>query len=78
MDEPIVLDCDQCGTNSVFGLDGLKGDDRIICPACNVEYGFVAELLAIKKAFTKTLQSELGESLEGVEGVKFTKDDNLG
>jgi len=38
----------------------------------------VAELLAIKKAFTKTLQSELGESLEGVEGVKFTKDDNLG
>jgi hypothetical protein len=75
MDEPIILDCDQCGTNTVFGPDGLKGDDRIICPACNVDYGSVAELLAIKEDFAKSLQSELGESLEGVEGVKFIKDD---
>lgn len=74
MDEPMVLDCDKCGTNTVFGPDGLKSDDRIICPTCNVDHGSVAELLAIKKAFAKALQSGIGKSLEGVEGIKFTKD----
>lgn len=75
MDEPIILDCDKCGTNTVFGPDGLKGDDRIICPTCNVDYGSVAELLAVKKAIAKTFQSRLGEDFEGGEGVKFIKDD---
>jgi hypothetical protein len=29
MDDPIILDCDKCGANTVFGPDGLKGSDRI-------------------------------------------------
>ena len=75
IDEPIILDCDECGTNTVFGPDGLKGDDRIACPACNVDYGSVAELLAVKKAMAKSFQDGLGQSLDGVDGIKFTKDD---
>lgn len=71
MDDPIILDCDKCGANTVFGPDGLKGSDRIICAACNVDYGFVAELRAIKEA----IQSRFGGDFEDGEGIKFFKDD---
>ena len=75
IDEPIILDCDECGTNTVLGPDGRKGDDRVACPTCNMDYGSVAELLAVKENMAKTFQFGFGETFEGVGGVKFIKED---
>jgi hypothetical protein len=75
IDEPIILDCDECGTNTVFGPDGLKSDERITCPACHMDYGSVAEILTLKKAAAETAQFRFGKTFEGVEDIKFTKDD---
>jgi uncharacterized Zn ribbon protein len=77
LDEPIILDCDECGRNTVFGPDGLESHTRIICPSCYEDYSSVAEILAIKKAVAKSLQDGIGQSLEDSDGVKFTKDNNI-
>jgi DNA-directed RNA polymerase subunit RPC12/RpoP len=73
--DTITLRCEKCGTNTVFGPEGLNANGRIVCPTCNLDSGSVAELLAIKESAAKTLQSALGKTFEGIEGIKFIKND---
>ena len=75
--EAITLCCDNCGEDKVVVPVKLTEDSLIVCDICGSEHGTWASIkMQYTQAVAKLFQDRLGETLEGIESVKFTKSIN--